>query len=73
MSRLGKVGQTGLQMGQYRVKRESELGHMGCPGHVVWVMWVTWATGLVKYVKWLLGLLNFMGKDFRLLACIMDD
>ncbi len=68
------VGSLWVKPGHNRVKCGSKLGHVGHPGQAIWVRWVTWglwATGLVKCVKRLLGLLNFVGKFFGPLACVI--
>ena len=68
---VGSCGPNWVTTGSKWVKHGSDMGHMGRPGHVErvkWVTWVSWVIGKVNQVKWLLGLLEFMGKYFGLLA-----
>ena len=61
---LGLRGSTGSLLGQNWVKHGSEVGHVGCPGHVIkvkWVMWVVWATGLVELSFMAIGATGILG------------
>ena len=68
---MGHLGLNWVKTGSNRVTRGSDVGHVGCPGHVMWVKWVTWAewaTGLVNLSISAFGATEIWGKCFGPLA-----